>query len=58
MFLAAMACMVFPFEPYPTVVLGLCSGAGATEIPFIPYSMADLWCFMCCLAKFSVSWCR
>jgi len=37
MFLAAMACMVFPFEPYPSVVLGLCAGAGATELPFVPW---------------------
>lgn len=37
MFIAAMACMVFPFEPYPMVTLGLCADAGATTLPFVPW---------------------
>lgn len=36
MFIAAMACMVFPFEPYPTVIVALC-GFAPTDLPFIPW---------------------
>ncbi len=42
LYLVAMSCMVFPFKPYPGVVLGLCAKAGATEIPFIPWLILGL----------------
>lgn len=41
MFLAAMACMVFPFEPYPTVIVALC-GFAPTDLPFIPWLVTGL----------------
>lgn len=41
-YLVAMSCMVFPFKPYPTVVLGLCAKAGATTIPFVPWLILGL----------------
>ncbi len=41
-YLVAMSCMVFPFKPYPTVVLGLCAKAGATSLPFVPWLIVGL----------------
>ena len=41
MFCAAMACMVFPFEPYPTVIVALC-GFAPTDLPFIPWMIVGI----------------
>ncbi len=37
LYMCAMSCMIFPFKPYPSVVLGLCANAGATTLPFVPW---------------------
>lgn len=41
MFLAAMACMVFPFEPYPSVIVALC-GFTPADLPFIPWLIVGI----------------
>ncbi len=41
-YMVAMSCMVFPFRPYPSVVLGLCAKAGATSVPFVPWLIIGL----------------
>lgn len=42
LFMVAVSCMIFPFKPYPGVVLGLCANAGATAVPFVPWLVLGL----------------